>query len=158
MERDNQDDSEDEFPILEPNQMQLINKRGLHTEYGNQADEHTIEPEVQLPNVESQANNDSIVEEELRQRSRRTRNPPTRLVYNQLGRPQEQQNFFVSSVQPSLKADSLIHNSIQLHQYFSLAEIVMFLINRYGLVPYLRIHTGNRHLFHILAFDLVMKN
>ena len=98
--------------------MQLIKKRGLHAEYGNQADdivetdtvvnepereEHTIEPEVQLPNVESQANNDSIVEEELRQRSRRTRNQPTRLVYNQLGRPQEQQNFFVSSVQPSLK-------------------------------------------------------
>ena len=98
--------------------MQLINKRGQHTEYGNKADdivetdtvvnelereELTIEPEVQLPNVESKANNDSIVEEELRQRSRRTRNPPTRLVYNQLGRPQEQPNFCVSSVQPSLK-------------------------------------------------------
>lgn len=116
-ENNDSDDSEDEFPTLEPHQMQPFNERGTHKEYGNQAndivetDTESIELEhqgnmlepVQLPSVESQSDSDSIAEEEVDQRPRRTRNPPARLVYNQLGRPHEQRGFLVSSVQPDFE-------------------------------------------------------
>ena len=59
------------------------------------------EPEVQSSIAEPTSIDDNIAEEDTCERPRRARNLATRLVYNQLGRPQEQQSFFINSIQPS---------------------------------------------------------
>lgn len=113
---DSDDDSDDEFPTFEPHPMQETREvvcsaeptveaedivEADATREEEEVEDHRQESEVQSSIAAPTSIDDSIAEEDARGRSRRTRNPPTRLVYNQLGRPQEQQQFFVNSIQPS---------------------------------------------------------
>ena len=111
---DSDDDSDDEFPTVEPCPMQETREEVRSAEPTievediveadatmEEVEDQRQESEVQSPTAEPTSIDDSIAEADACERPRRTRNPPTRLVYNQLGRPQEQQSFFVISIQPS---------------------------------------------------------
>ena len=111
---DSNDDSDEEFPTFEPCQIQETREEVCSAEptvavediaetdaTREEIEDQRQESEVQSSIAEPTSIDDNIAEEDTCERPRRTRNPPTRLVYNQLGRPQEQQSFFVNSIQPS---------------------------------------------------------
>ena len=111
---DSDDDSDEEFPTFEPCQIQETREEVCSAEptvavediaetdaTREEVEDQRQESEVQSSIAEPTSIDDNIAEEDTCERPRRTRNPPTRLVYNQLGRPQEQQSFFVNSIQPS---------------------------------------------------------
>eukprot|EP00794_Sanderia_malayensis_P011484 gene11484-12681_t len=108
-------ESDDKIPTFEPRTMQEsdddVSGTAPSTQPVENLDAETVrdeleledrlsESEVQSSTAEPPSINEST-DETLRERPTRMRNPPTRLVYNQLGRPQEQQQFVLNSIQPS---------------------------------------------------------
>ncbi len=118
------DESEEKLPQFYPNEIERINRNSEvefnestqllqgqnETEAGeaNNVDRNTDQQQNEQPLIEEESSSennspttDQHYQDDYRQRPVRSRQPPVRLVYNQLGNPQPQQLFSVNQVLPA---------------------------------------------------------